>query len=206
MVDTIPTVYVVDDDPDVRESMVDLLVSAKLSVRVFPDAAAFLDAFDPTVPGCIVLDVRMPGMSGFDLRNELHRRGVEIPIIFMTGHGDVPMAIDAIRNGAVDFIEKPFKGQVLLDRVCEALQQDKVLRENRAVREEIAARFARLTPREREVFHLLARGESQKQIAYELRRSIKTIEAHTSKVTSKLEVSSRIDLLRTGIRAGLINV
>lgn len=206
MVYTVPTVHVVDDDANVRDSMVALLASAKLLVRVFPDAATFLEAFDPAVSGCIVLDVRLPGMSGLDLRNELRRRSVEMPIIFMTAYGDIPMAIDATKNGAVDFIEKPIRGQVLLDRVCEAVKRDAALRENRASREEVAARFDRLTPREREVFHLLVRGDSLKQIAYELHRSIKTIEVHTSKVTSKLEVSSRIDLFRTGLKAGLVNV
>ena len=206
MVDTVHTIHVVDDDANVRDSIVALFASAKLLVRVFPDAATFLEAFDPAVSGCIVLDVRLPGMSGFDLRNELRGRSVEMPIIFMTAYGDIPMAIDAIKNGAVDFIEKPISGQVLLDRVCEAVKRDAALREKRASREEVAARFDRLTPREREVFHLLVRGDSLKQIAYELHRSIKTIEVHTSKVTSKLEVSSRIDLFRTGLKAGLINV
>jgi two-component system response regulator FixJ len=206
MMEQSPTVYVVDDDPDVRESVVELLQTANLTTEAFTNAMEFLNAIDPQAPGCIILDVRMPSMSGVDLRNELLRRRIELPIIFVTGHGDIPMAIDAIKQGAVDFIEKPIRGQHLLDRVLEALKRDRTHKENQDSRKEITSRFARLTPRECEVFHMLVRGDRLKQIAGSLQRSIKTIESHKTSITKKLEAKNRVDLVRIAIKGGLCHV
>jgi FixJ family two-component response regulator len=196
---TQPTVFVVDDDSDMRESLNDLISSVRLPVKDYPSATEFLDDYDPSTPGCVLLDVRMPGMSGLELQDKLRQQRMDIPIIIITGHGDVPMALRAMKNGAVDFIEKPFRPQVLLDRIREAIDKDAIARKARARRSEIAVRFARLTPRERQVVDLLVSGCSSKQIATQLGVTSQAIDAHRARATKKLEVNNLAELIRLAL-------
>src|SRR5262249_26601663 len=199
-----PIVFVVDDDRAMRDSLRWLLDSVGLPVRTYATAAEFLADHDPAQPGCLVLDVRMPGMSGLDLQAELSRRGVELPTIVTTGHAEVPMAVRAVKAGAIDFIEKPFSDQLLLDRVRQALELDRDAREVRTRREDARQRLAALTPREREVLHLVVAGKANKEIAFELRLSTKTIEVHRAHVMSKMHVDSLAELIRVALLAGAI--
>ncbi len=194
-----PLVLVVEDDPDVRESLCDLLSSVKIPVKSYASATEFLDDFDPSTAGCVLLDVRMPGMSGLKLQDKLRRQGIDIPIIIITGHGDVPTALRAMKNGAVDFIEKPFQPQVLLDGIREAIDKDAIARKARARRSEIAVRFARLTPRERQVVDLLVSGCTSKQIAAQLGVTSQAIDAHRARATKKLEVNNLAELIRLAL-------
>ena len=191
-----PSVFVVEDDPDVRESLRDLLSSVKIPVKSYASATEFLDDYDPSAPGCLLLDVRMPGMSGLELQDKLCQQKIDIPIVIITGHGDVPMALRAIKNGAVDFIEKPFRSQLLLDRIREAIDKDAIARKARARRSEITVRFARLTPRERQVVDLLVSGCSSKQIAAQLGVTSQAIDAHRARATKKLEVNNLAELIQ----------
>jgi two-component system response regulator FixJ len=199
-----PTVFVVDDDRAMRDSLRWLLESVGLSVRTYPTAADFLAEYDPAQPGCLVLDVRMPGMSGLDLQAELTRRGAGLPTIVVTGHAEVPMAVRAVKAGAIDFIEKPFSDQLLLDRVRQALDIDRQEREVRRRRGEARSRLETLTAREREVLGLVAAGKANKEIAAELRLSTKTVEVHRAHVMSKMAVDSLAELIRVAILAGAI--
>ena len=185
-----PTVFVVDDDSDMRESLRDLISSVRLPVKDYGSATEFLDDYDPAIPGCLLLDMRMPGMSGLDLQDTLHEQAIDIPIIMITGHGDVPMAVRAIKHGAVDFIEKPFRGQVLIDRIGEAIKNDAKTREARARRVEIEERVSLLTPREREVVDMVVTGTTAKQIAAQLGVSTQAIYAHRKRAMTTLKVSS----------------
>jgi FixJ family two-component response regulator len=197
-------VFVVDDDRAMRDSLRWLLDSVGLPVRTYATAAEFLADHDPAQPGCLVLDVRMPGMSGLDLQAELARRGVELPTIIITGHAEVPMAVRAVKAGAIDFIEKPFSDQLLLDRVRQALDLDREAREVRSRREDARQRLAALTAREREVLHLVVAGKANKEIAFELGVSPKTIEVHRAHVMSKMQVDSLAELIRVALLAGAI--
>jgi two-component system, LuxR family, response regulator FixJ len=199
-----PIVFVVDDDRAMRESLRWLLESVGLTVRTYANAADFLREYEPTQPGCLVLDVRMPGMSGLDLQADLVRRGAGLPTIIVTGHAEVPMAVRAVKAGAVDFIEKPFSDQLLLDRVRQALEIDRLEREVRRRREEARRRLESLTAREREVLMLVAVGKANKEIAAELGLSPKTVEVHRSHVMSKMSVDSLAELIRVAILAGAI--
>jgi len=199
-----PIVFVVDDDRAMRESLRWLLESVGLTVRTYANAADFLREYEPTQPGCLVLDVRMPGMSGLDLQAELGRRGAGLPTIVVTGHAEVPMAVRAVKAGAVDFIEKPFSDQLLLDRVRQALEIDRLEREVRRRREEARRRLETLSAREREVLMLVAAGKQNKEIAAELGLSPKTVEVHRSHVMSKMSVDSLAELIRVAILAGAI--
>jgi two-component system response regulator FixJ len=199
-----PIVFVVDDDRAMRESLRWLLESVGLTVRTYANAADFLREYEPTQTGCLVLDVRMPGMSGLDLQAELVRRGAGLPTIVVTGHAEVPMAVRAVKAGAVDFIEKPFSDQLLLDRVRQALEIDRLEREVRRRREEARRRLETLTAREREVLMLVAAGKANKEIAAELGLSPKTVEVHRSHVMSKMFVDSLAELIRVAILAGAI--
>jgi FixJ family two-component response regulator len=199
-----PIVFVVDDDRAMRESLRWLLESVGLTVRTYANAADFLREYEPTQPGCLVLDVRMPGMSGLDLQADLVRRGAGLPTIVVTGHAEVPMAVRAVKAGAVDFIEKPFSDQLLLDRVRQALEIDRLEREVRRRREEARRRLELLTTREREVLMLVAAGKANKEIAAELGLSPKTVEVHRSHVMSKMSVDSLAELIRVAILAGAI--
>jgi len=199
-----PTVFVVDDDRAMRESLSWLLDSVGLRVRSYATAADFLAEHDPAQPGCLVLDVRMPGMSGLDLQAELARRGVELPTIVITGHAEVSMAVRAVKAGAIDFIEKPFSDQLLLDRVRQALEIDLEAREVRRRREDARRRLATLTTREREVLNLVVAGKANKEIASALGVSPKTVEVHRAHVMSKMCVDSLAELIRITLLAGEI--
>ena len=199
-----PTVFVVDDDRAMRDSLSWLLDSVGLRVRSYATAAEFLADHDPAQPGCLVLDVRMPGMSGLDLQAELARRGVELPTIVITGHAEVSMAVRAVKAGALDFIEKPFSDQLLLDRVRQALEVDLEAREVRRRREDARRRLATLTAREREVLDLVVAGKANKEIASALGVSPKTVEVHRAHVMSKMCVDSLAELIRITLLAGEI--
>jgi FixJ family two-component response regulator len=197
-------VFVVDDDRAMRDSLRWLLESIGLSVRTYATAAEFLREHQPSQPGCLVLDVRMPGMSGLDLQAELVQRGAALPTIVVTGHAEVAMAVRAVKAGAIDFIEKPFSDQLLLDRVRQALEIDRQSREVRARREEARRRLASLSAREREVLELVAAGKANKEVAAALGLSPKTVEVHRAHVMSKMAVDSLAELIRVAILAGAI--
>jgi two-component system response regulator FixJ len=197
-------VFVVDDDRAMRDSLRWLLESIGLTVRTYATAAEFLREHQPSQPGCLVLDVRMPGMSGLDLQAELVQRGAELPTIVVTGHAEVAMAVRAVKAGAIDFIEKPFSDQLLLDRVRQALEIDRQSREVRARREEARRRLASLSAREREVLELVAAGKANKEVAATLGLSTKTVEVHRAHVMSKMAVDSLAELIRVAILAGAI--
>jgi two-component system response regulator FixJ len=190
------TVFVVDDDPAMRESLSYLIGSVGIRVRTFENAQAFLDQHDSGDRGCLVLDVRMPGMSGLELQEHLNQQGLSLPVVMVTGYGDVPMAVRALKSGALDFLEKPFTDQELLDRVNEALHVDERLRRLEEKRSLFDARVSRLTKRESQVMHLVVDGKSNKLIAHELGLSPKTVEVHRSRVMDKMEAGSLAQLLR----------
>ena len=191
-----PVVFVVDDDPAMRESLRWLIESIGLSVQTFADARDFLLAYDPARVGCLVLDVRMPGLSGLELQDKLSARGSNLPIIMITGYAEVPMAVRAMKAGAIDFIEKPFSDQELLDRVRMAIDQHRRTQADELERAEICSRVARLTQREREVRDLVIAGKPNKVIALELGLSTKTVEHHRSKLMEKLKVETLPELVR----------
>lgn len=198
------TVFLVDDDPTVRESLGRLLQSVNLPYQIFSSAKRFLDAYadNSASPGCLVLDVRMPGMSGIELQRKLQKEGIMIPVIFVTGHGDVPMAIDAMKRGAIDFLEKPFRPQLLLDRIQEALAQDAERRRAKAERDAVAARFDRLTARERKVVDLVTTGMTNKQIAAQFGVSPQAIDANRARAMTKLQANSVPGLVRLALTSG----
>lgn len=194
--DNSQTVFIVDDDPAIRIAMQALLESVNLKHEIFASADEFLQNEEQHRSGCLVLDIRMPGLGGLELQDELINRGSTLPIIFITGHGDVPMAVDAMQKGAVDFIQKPFRDQELLDRVREALSTDRERRAELQKHAEVEARMERLTKREREVFDLVVTGKPNKVIAYELDVSQRTVEIHRARVMEKMEARSLADLVR----------
>lgn len=191
-----PTVYVVDDDPAMRSSLRWLIESVGLIVRTCASAQEFLRTYQPTDPGCLVLDVRMPGMSGLDLQAELASRQIYIPILIITGYAEVPLAVRAMKAGAFDFIEKPFSDQTLLDRIRAAVAHDEVSRRRRATRQEVQKRLHLLTARERDVVKGVVIGKSNKQIAAVMGLSTKTVEVHRAHVMEKLKADSLADLIR----------
>jgi FixJ family two-component response regulator len=193
------TVYLVDDDDAFRDATRWLLEGEGLSVVCYATADEFLSGYAPAAPGCLVLDIRMPGMSGLELQDELRSRDAFLPILFVTGHGEVPMAVEAIKKGAVDFIEKPFDGRRFLNLVEQALLYDAALREQRASEATLSARLATLTLRERQVMDGVIAGKSNKRIADELRISVKTVEAHRGHVMDKLETKTVPDLVRLAV-------
>ena len=188
-------VFVVDDDKSVRNSLRWLLESVDLAVETYAAAETFLDAYDPSRSGCLVLDIRMPGMSGLDLHEKLQAGVLALPVIIITGHADVPMAVRAMKAGAFDFMEKPFNDQVLLERIQDALARDRETRRAEARRSEVAARMAELTPREREVMDGVVAGRSNKELAGEMGLSVKTVEAHRANVMEKMRAESLSNLV-----------
>ena len=194
-------VYLVDDDEAVRDSLRWLLEGNGFVVRTFASAEAFLQDYDPTLCACLVLDVRMNGMSGIELHDELLRRAHDLPLIFMTGHGDVPMAVARMKLGAVDFLEKPFDDQQLCSTVALALEHAVERRSEVSQRERNQTLLGRLTPRERQVLDLIASGRLNKQIADDLSISIKTVEAHRANIMDKFEVRTMADLMRKFLTA-----
>ena len=196
-----PTVFIVDDDPAIRLAMQALMDSVNIEHEIFASGDEFLENADDHRAGCLVLDIRMPGLGGLELQEELLKRGTTLPIIFITGHGDVPMAVDAMQKGAVDFIQKPFRDQDLLDRIREALKTDQERREEQQKHAEVAERLARLTNREREVFDLVVTGKPNKVIAYELGVSQRTVEIHRAMVMEKMQARSLADLVKMHMTA-----
>jgi FixJ family two-component response regulator len=193
------TVFVVDDDAAVRRGLRFMLRAAGYSVEAFPSAPAFLADYDPRRGGCLLLDVRMPQMTGLQLQQQLNVRGWRIPVIFITGHGTVPLAIAAMKAGAFDFIEKPLREDPLLDRIERALDWNDRAYEERLERATLQVRAALLTPREREVFELVAAGEPNKIIARRLGISFRTVELHRAHIFEKLQARSLSDLIRMGM-------
>jgi two-component system response regulator FixJ len=191
-----PTVFIVDDDTGVRTSIRVLLKSVGVASTPLASAQEFLKGFDPTQPGCLILDIRMPGMSGMELQQELNLRGAIVPVIFITGHGDIPMAVEAMQHGAFDFLQKPFRDQDLIDRVQRAMARD---RENRSALQEhgrIQARLESLTPREKEVLNLMTQGKQNKVMASDLGLSQRTVEIHRAHVMEKMGANSVAQLVR----------
>ncbi|MFV1984514.1 MAG: response regulator transcription factor [Thiohalomonadales bacterium] len=202
MLDVKATVYIVDDDQAVRDSLSWLIESININVEVYSSAQEFLDKYTPDNPGCLIADVRMPGISGLELQKILNEKKFTIPIILITGHGDVPMAVRALKNGAVDFIEKPFNDQVLLERVNQCLEKDQNERiENKDLQSKISL-LATLSPREREVLDQVVIGKQNKIIAADLGISNKTVEAHRANVMDKMRVSSLADLVALYVSCG----
>jgi FixJ family two-component response regulator len=198
-----PTVFIVDDDPAVRDSLRWLLESMRLKVVTFDSAEAFLKYYTMHMIGCLVLDVRMPGMSGLQLQQYLTKQKYALPILFITGHGDIPMAVRAMQAGALYFLEKPFEDQVLLDYVNEALAIDKENQQARIRLTTIQARIANLTEREREVMDLVINNHSNKEIAEKLGVSIKTVEFHRSHMMEKMHAHSLIELVNMAREASM---
>lgn len=191
-----PTVFVVDDDEMVRDSLRWLLEAAGFKVETFASGEDFLKGYDPGWPGCLIVDLRMPGMSGLDVQKALTEEKIPIPTIFLTGHGTIPHAVRAMRRGAVDFITKPYNDQTLLDRVEQCLARDRQARRERVEQAEIEKRLANLTPRERQVMGYVVDGKSNKVIAAELGISQKTVEAHRARVMEKMRADSLAELVR----------
>jgi len=191
-----PTVFVVDDDEGVRNSLRFLLKSVGLTTRALASASEFLEVYTYNQPGCLVLDVRMPGMSGIELQQQLNLRGAAIPVIFITGHGDIPMAVEAMQHGAFDFLQKPFRDQDLIDRIQRALERDVRNRTVLAQHVRIRERLESLTPREREVLTLMTRGKPNNVMAAELGVSQRTVEIHRARVMEKSGANSLAHLVR----------
>jgi FixJ family two-component response regulator len=194
--DTRPTVGVVDDDDAFRDSLVWLLQTAGYRVAAYASGEALLAQWDPEQAGCLLLDIRMQGISGLELQSELTRRQYAAPVVFVTGHGDVPMAVDALQKGAFHFLEKPFNDGALLDIVTRAIELDRAKRSERARKADTISRLERLTPRERDVMNCVVAGKLNKVTADELGVSIKTVEAHRSQLMKKLGVDSTAQLVR----------
>jgi FixJ family two-component response regulator len=197
------TVFVVDDDVTVREALGSLIRSVGLGAMLFDSAQEFLSAPKPDTVACLILDVRMPGLSGFDCQRQLAAAGLPIPIVFMTGHGDIPMSVRAMKSGAVDFLTKPFRDQDLLDAVHQALERDRYRRAENQELNELRRRLESLTPREREVMTWVVAGRLNKQIAGELGTSEITVKVHRGHAMRKMKADSVADLVRMAGRLGL---
>jgi len=199
---TEPTVFVVDDDEAVRRALGMLLESVCLKAQSYASAESFLRDYDPSWPGCLVLDVRMPVISGLALQEMLIAQGVDIPIIFITGHGDVPTSVRAMKAHALDFIEKPFNDQDLLDKIYEAIERDAQTRQQRANTAEIAAYIASLTSREQEIMRMIVDGKPSKVIAIDLNISEKTVQSHRTSIMKKMRAVSLAALIKMALKAG----
>jgi FixJ family two-component response regulator len=191
-----PIVFVIDDDASLRNALTNLFRSVGLRAEVFASAPELLQSKLPDVPSCLVLDVRLPGLSGLDFQAELSKANIHIPIIFMTGHGDIPMTVRAMKAGAVDFLTKPFRDQDMLDAVAAAIERDRERRKEEKVLSEVRSRFASLTPREQEVLALVASGLMNKQIAAEIGLAEITVKIHRGSIMKKMSAKSLADLVR----------
>jgi FixJ family two-component response regulator len=191
-----PIVFIVDDDRAVRDGLESLMRSVALRAMMFASAQEFMQATRPDAPACLLLDVRMPGQSGLDLQNQLRTAGIHIPVIFITGHGDIPMTVRAMKAGAMEFLTKPIRGQDLLDAVQKAIARDRKLREKRAELQQLRGRFNSLTPRETEVLNLVVAGLLNKQVADQLGMSELTVKTHRAHVMEKTKADSLAHLVR----------
>ncbi|MDY7532669.1 response regulator [Pseudomonas sp. Bout1] len=191
-----PIVYIVDDDKDLRTSLAWLLESVSVQAQCFAGAEEFLEHYDPRQPACLVLDVRMPQTSGFQLQEILNRRGSTLPTIFVSAHGDIPMSVTAMKNGALDFVEKPYNPQQMIDRIQAALKTAVQAQADQEQREHLQGKLALLTSREREVLMLVVDGKASKVIARELNISVKTVDVHRTKIKEKMGVTSIAMLVR----------
>ena len=205
MPDANPTVLVIDDDSDVRASVGRLLRSLGLGVQLFASIADFLGTDPPDGATCLVLDVRLPGQSGLDLQRELARAKRNIPIIFITGHGDIPMSVQAMKSGAIEFLTKPFRDQDLLDAIQLGLSRDRARRENEKALSDLRERFASLSPREREIVIQVARGRLSKQIAYDIGIAEATVKVHRSRAMQKMKAASLPELGRMAEKLKLVS-
>ena len=201
-----PTVFVVDDDAAVRDSLSTLLESVGKKVEAFSCAQDFLNQFRPEDSGCLVLDIRMPGISGMELQDRLNQLGNSLPIIFITGHGDIPIAVSAMRKGAFDFIQKPFSNDEFISRIDDALELNEKQHIQQLNHQTIEQRFGSLTEREREVLGFITEGKSNKFIAYELGVSQRTVEAHRAHIMEKMQTKSLAHLMRMVLSRGELNV
>lgn len=192
-------VYIVDDDEAVRKSLQLLLSTVDIESTPYPSGTEFLEDFDASMQGCIVLDIRMPGLSGLEVQKQLSERGNAMPIVFITGHGDVPMAVEAMQQGAFDFVQKPFREQELMDRVTQALSRSEARQEEAALAQEIAERYQTLTPRERDVMSCVVKGQANKVIAMDRDVSQRTVEIHRARVMEKMQARSLAELVRMSI-------
>ncbi len=199
--DAEPTVFVVDDDQGVRDALEMLLTSVQLPVKCYASGLQFLEGYDPAIPGCLLLDVRMPGMSGLEFQAKLAAEQIHIPIIFLTGYADVSMAVQAMDRGGVDFIQKPFRDQHVLDSVHEAIKRDARTRRRQAGRTVVAARLASLTAREREILDLVVTGLPSKTIAHKLGLSGKMVEVHRGRILRKMQASNAANLVSMDLAA-----
>jgi FixJ family two-component response regulator len=198
-----PTVFIVDDDPSMCQALGRLFRSVRLRVELFESAQEFLQSKRPHAPSCLVLDVRLPGLSGLDFQAELRKADIQIPIVFITGHADVPMSVRAMKAGAVDFLTKPFRDQDLLDAVASAIQRDQKRRENENALADLKANFASLTPREREIMALVASGLMNKQIAGQIDLREITVKVHRSHLMKKMGARTVADLVRMAEALGV---
>jgi FixJ family two-component response regulator len=198
-----PVVFVIDDDPSMRDSLQDLLQSVGMEARVFRSTQEFLRAERPDAPGCLVLDVRLPGQSGLDFQRTLATSGIELPIVFISGHGDIPMTVRAMKAGAVEFLAKPFRDQDLLDAIQGGIERDRARRGDAALVAQLRERFASLTEREREIMALVVAGRQNKQIAAELGVSEVTVKAHRGQIVRKMRARSLPELVRMADRLGV---
>jgi FixJ family two-component response regulator len=198
-------VFVIDDDPSMRAALEDLISSVGLAARLFASPQEFLQAPRPDVPGCLVLDVRLPGMSGLTFQKELERVGIALPIIFITGHGDIPMSVRAMKAGAVEFLAKPFHDQDMLDAIHAAIARDKQKRQQALIFTELRQRYITLTERERQIMTLVVVGRANKQIAAELNLSEMTVKVHRGQAMRKMQAESLPELVRMADRLGVTN-
>jgi FixJ family two-component response regulator len=201
--DAHPVVFVIDDDPSIRDALAGLLRSVSLQVEVFESTQQFLDSRRPDVPGCLVLDVRLPGPGGLDFQSQLAKSNIHLPVIFITGHGDIPMSVRAMKAGAIEFLTKPFRDQELLDAIQVGIERDRARRRDCAVVRQLEERFASLTAREREVMAHVVTGQMNKQIAGDLDVSEITVKVHRGQVMRKMGAKSLADLVRMADKLGI---